>query len=81
MYIREIICKFIKQNPENDFDTFYARFLKSDLGKIYQSIPWEEMIKTMKIKTYRKGPKSIFSSKRKIALMFLKHWEYPIGNL
>ncbi len=59
---------------ENDFDTFYARFLKSDLGKIYQSIPWEEMIKAMKIKTYRKGPKSIFSPKGKIALMILKHY-------
>jgi len=59
---------------DNNFDVFYNRFLESDLGKIYQAIPWDKMIKAMRLKSHRKGPNSIFSHKGKIALMFLKHY-------
>lgn len=56
------------------FDAFYDRFLQSDLGKIYLSIPWDSMVKTFGLSDSAKGPKSIFSPKGKIALMFLKHY-------
>ena len=50
----------------------YQEFLKSDLGAIYQAIPWNEIVKDFGITTHHKGPKNIFSPKGQIALMFLK---------
>jgi len=58
----------------DQFDAFYARFLKSDLGKIYLAIPWDNLVKGFGIKESNKGPSSYFSPKGKIALMFLKHY-------
>jgi hypothetical protein len=59
---------------EENIEIFYNRFLKSDLGKIYLSIPWDELVKVFKLQSKNKGPQSLFSSKGKIALMFLKHY-------
>ena len=59
---------------ENNFDQFKLRFLQSDLGKIYKAIPWNKLVKSFKLRDARKGPKSFFSPKGKIALMFLKHY-------
>jgi len=47
-------------------------FLKSELGKIYIGIPWENMIKELGLEKSKKGPDSIFSAHGKLALMFLK---------
>ena len=57
-----------------NFDAFYAQFLKTDLGKIYLSTPFSELAKSFKIKEFKKGPKSIFSPQGKIALMMLKNY-------
>lgn len=59
---------------ENNFKRFKIRFYKSDLGKIFKAIPWDELVKPFKLRDARKGPKSIFPPQGKIPLMFLKHY-------
>lgn len=61
-------------NINENFDSFYGQFLSTDLGKIYQSFPFEELTKTFKIKEYNKGTTSHFSPKGKLGLMILKNY-------
>ncbi len=61
-------------NSSENFDLFYDRFLETDLGKIYRSIPWINLVKDFDLKESNKGTKNIFSPSGKIALMFLKHY-------
>ena len=61
-------------NLDKDFEDYRQGFLSSDLGKIYQSIPWQSLVKTLGLKDATKGPQSTFSPKGKVALMFLKHY-------
>lgn len=56
------------------FDLYYARFLESDLGKIYLAIPWSDLVASFGLVDYEKGPVSIFGPQGKLALMFLKHY-------
>lgn len=56
------------------FKKQYNLFEKTNLGRLYQAIPWGKIAKELKIKTSKKGPKNIFSPKGKIALMFLKSY-------
>ena len=49
-------------------------FQLSELGRIYQTIPWFELAKVLKIKEKRKGPDRIFSPQGMLALMFLKSY-------
>lgn len=56
------------------FSVFMEEFFSTKLGQIYQGIPWDELTKAFKLKTYKKGPKSYFSPRGKLALMFLKHY-------
>jgi len=44
------------------------------LGKIYQAIPWQKLIRSLKLKENRKGRSSQFSPQGKLALMFLKSY-------
>ena len=61
--------------PLNEhFDNFYSRFLESNLGKTYQSIPWDELVEQFNLKEKRKGRDMLFSPKGRLALMFLKHY-------
>lgn len=55
-------------NINENFDSFYAQFLASDLGKIHQSVPFEELTKTFKIKECNKGAISHFGPKGKLGL-------------
>ncbi|WP_225556567.1 transposase [Flavobacterium columnare] len=57
-----------------DFDGFYAQFLKTDLGKIYLSMPFSELAQAFKLKDSQKGTHCYFSPKGKIALMMLKNY-------
>ncbi|AEW85217.1 hypothetical protein V8245_11465 [Flavobacterium columnare] len=57
-----------------DFDGFYAQFLKTDLGKIYLSMPFSELAQAFKLKDFQKGTHCYFSPKGKIALMMLKNY-------
>lgn len=65
---------FTFSSPIEQFDIFYDRFLKSDLGKIYLAVPWDELVKSFGLKESKNGPVPIFSPKGKLALMFLKHY-------
>ena len=66
--------QFSFTNQQEQFSIFFARFLESDLGKIYTAIPWEDLVRRFKIKDSHKGPTSIFSPRGKLALMILKHY-------
>lgn len=46
----------------DEFDLFFSRFLESDLGKIYSSIPWDELVISFGLKESSKGPMSTFVS-------------------
>jgi transposase len=61
-------------NINENFDAFYTQFLSTDLGKIHQSFPFEELVKTFKIKEHKKGASTHFSPKGKIGLMVLKNY-------
>lgn len=61
-------------NPSENFQAYFSSFLQSDLGKIFSAIPWDELVKTFKIKETVKGTKNYFSPKGKLALMYLKHY-------
>ena len=62
------------QSPEENYEAIYARFLESNLGKIYQAIPWQKLVNEFNIKESKKGPDCLFSPKGKLGLMFLKHY-------
>jgi len=59
-------------SPQKEFSLYWKVFLESELGRLYQSIPWKELVENFKIKDYRKGRSNIFSPQGKLALMFLK---------
>jgi len=60
---------------EFDIFTDYRKsFLKSEVGKIYQLIPFADLAKSLKLKESRSGRNSYFSPEVKIALMFLKSY-------
>ena len=54
--------------------SYLSAFKQSNLGKIYAAIPWQQLVKAMSIRDHKKGPKSFFSPRGKLALMFLKHY-------
>jgi transposase len=74
----QIISNFQAQfsfyNINENYDAFYAQFLSTDLGKIHQSFSFDELVKTFKIKEYKKGTSTFFSPKGKIGLMILKNY-------
>jgi hypothetical protein len=83
-------AEFNFNSPQSEFDRYWQSFLGSELGKVYQSIPWKELARSMKIKDNRKGPSRIFSPQGMLALMFLKSYadcsdrrliEYLNGNI
>lgn len=75
--VRKIFDSSLQINfnsKEENFNLYWDSFLKSELGKIYQSIPWTKLAKELKLKIRRKGRPSIFSPQGKLALQFLKHY-------
>jgi len=61
-------------SPQKEFFLYWNSFRKSELGRIYQVIPWHELTKKLRVKEYRKGPGRIFSPQGMLALMFLKSY-------
>ena len=59
-------------SPQKEFSLYWNSFLESELGKIYQALPWERLIKSLKLKENRKGRGSQFIQQGKLALMFMK---------
>lgn len=60
--------------PGENFEIFKNNFFQSNLGRIYQSVPWEELVKSMGIKEKKLGRHRIFPPQGMLALMFLKHY-------
>tara|TARA_R110002050_G_scaffold223672_2_gene359545 strand:- start:17903 stop:18247 length:345 start_codon:yes stop_codon:yes gene_type:complete len=61
--IHDFQHSFTFSSQSEQFDTYYARFLESDLGKIYIAVPWDEIVGAFGLKEYKKGPRFLFSSK------------------
>jgi hypothetical protein len=59
-------------SPQKEFSLYWESFLESELGQIYQAIPWAGLIKSFNLKEKRKGRRAQFSPQGKLALMFLK---------
>ncbi|WPR71541.1 transposase [Flavobacterium sp. NG2] len=72
--LSEFQYKFSIFTINENFDSFYAQFLKTDLGKIYLSMPFSELSQAFKLKDSNKGTHCYFSPKGKIALMMLKNY-------
>jgi hypothetical protein len=61
-------------SPQKEFSLYWNSFHKSELGLIYQSIPWHELAKRLKIRDNKNGPDRMFSPQGMLALMFLKSY-------
>lgn len=61
-------------SPRKEFSLYWKQYHQSNLGKLSQVIPWQELVKVLKIKDNKKGPLAIFSPRGKLALMFLKSY-------
>ena len=59
-------------SKEQDFELYWKGFINSELGKIYNAIPWNNLIKVFELKERTKGRTSLFTPQGKIALQFLK---------
>ena len=59
-------------SPQTEFSLYWNSFLESELGRIYQVIPWKELAKILKLKEPRRVRSANFSRQGKLALMFLK---------
>ncbi|MEA1887345.1 MAG: transposase [Bacteroidota bacterium] len=59
-------------SPQQEFSLYWKSYLESELGQIYQAIPWGQLARSLKLKENRSGRKSLFSPQGKLALMFLK---------
>ena len=46
-------------SPQEHFSRYYQRFEQSDLGKIHRAVPWDELVKALRLRPSRKGPLSI----------------------
>ena len=59
---------------EKEFSLYLQSFKESELGGIYQAIPWNNIVRKLKIKENKKGPDLIFGPQGMVALMFLKSY-------
>jgi hypothetical protein len=46
-------------SPQKEFSLYWQSFQRSELGRIYQAIPWSELVRRLKIRDKRKGPDRI----------------------
>jgi hypothetical protein len=70
--IFETTPEFSFISPQKEFSLYWNSFLESELGRIYQAIPWKALVKNFKLKEPRRGRSANFSPQGKLALMFLK---------
>ena len=60
--------------PHYDKELYWREFLGSNLGQIYQSIPWDELVPFFSTRNDKRGRKCFFSTQGKLGLMFLKSY-------
>ena len=70
--IFETTPEFSFVSPQTEFTLYWNKFKGSELGKIYQVIPWNDLIRSIHLKEPHKGRGAYFSPQGKLALMFLK---------
>ena len=56
------------------YQQYWESFLCSELGQIYQAIPWSALLEAWGLSEKSLGRKSYFSPSGKLALLFLKHY-------
>jgi hypothetical protein len=61
-------------SPEKEFYLYLQSFKESEIGGIYQTIPWNDIVRKLKIKENKKGPDLTFGPQGMVALMFLKSY-------
>ena len=61
-------------SPRQEFSLYWESFLKSEIGRIYVSVPWNDLVCHFKIRENKKGPCRFFSPQGMIGLMFLKSY-------
>lgn len=61
-------------SPQKELQQYWSSFLNSELGLIYQSIPWQLLTKKLRIMENKKGPQRTFSPQGMLAMMFLKSY-------
>jgi len=61
-------------NFDQNRDSILQAFLETRLGKLYSAIPWSDLVNCFGLEEKQKGPRSLFSPRGKIGLMFLKHF-------
>ena len=59
-------------SPQQEYELYHSSFLRSELGQIYQNIPWKDLVVAFKLKPSKVGRKSLFDLQGQLALMFLK---------
>jgi len=59
-------------SPREEFSKYHQSFLDSELGQLYQSIPWDDLVKCFYPRRTKRGRKTLFSRQGELALMFLK---------
>ena len=62
------------KSPREEFSMYWNSFLRSEIGGIYATIPWDELVRHFQLKEHSKGPSRTFSPRGMIALMFLKSY-------
>jgi hypothetical protein len=60
--------------PHHERELFWNEFLGSNLGQIYQSIPWDDLVPLFSTRKDKRGKKGFFSTQGKLGLMFLKSY-------
>jgi len=73
---KKIRCREIEfSTPHEQAEQYWNYFLTTELGAIFQVIPWAELCKQFQPKSYdRRGRKPEFELQGKIALQFLKSY-------
>lgn len=61
-------------SPHHDKKLYWNEFLASNLGQIYQSIPWDGLVPLFSTRKDKRGQKGFFSTQGKLGLMFLKSY-------
>ncbi|WP_343665363.1 transposase [Chryseobacterium mucoviscidosis] len=59
---------------EENFEIFKTRFFQSELGMIYHSVPWQDLVKAFGLKEKKLGRTRIFPPQGMLALMILKNY-------
>lgn len=61
-------------NFDSNYEKYLSAFRTTELGMMHQAIPWTDLSNALGLKENIKGPDCLFSSRGKLALMFLKNY-------